>query len=60
LPKTYIDVRAVESFRDEAITLPNASPKPGVSVDLHLRGGASMVSGRRSARSGVAGRQRGL
>ena len=38
LPQTYIDVGAVESFRDEAITYAQRLSEAGVSVDLHLWG----------------------
>jgi acetyl esterase/lipase len=39
LPKTYIDVGSVESFRDEAIIHAQRLSEAGVSVDFHLWGG---------------------
>ena len=40
LPRTYIDVGSVESFRDEAIIYAQRLSEAGVSVDFHLWGGA--------------------
>jgi acetyl esterase/lipase len=40
LPKTYIDVGSVESFRDEAIIYAQRLSEAGISVDFHLWGGA--------------------
>jgi acetyl esterase/lipase len=39
LPKTYIDVGSVESFRDEAIIYAQRLSEAGVSVDFHMWGG---------------------
>ena len=39
LPRTYIDVGSVESFRDEALVYAQRLSEAGVSVDLHLWGG---------------------
>ena len=39
LPRSYVDVGTVESFRDEAITYAQRLAQAGVNVDLHLWGG---------------------
>lgn len=39
LPRTYIDVGSVESFRDEAIDYAQRLSQAGVNVDFHLWGG---------------------
>lgn len=39
LPRTYIDVGSVESFRDEAIDYVQRLSQAGVNVDFHLWGG---------------------
>lgn len=39
LPRTYIDVGSVETFRDEALTYAGRLCEAGVLVDLHLWGG---------------------
>jgi acetyl esterase/lipase len=39
LPRTYIDIGSVESFRDEALTYARRLSEAGVSVDLHMWGG---------------------
>ena len=39
LPRTYIDVGSVESFRDEALTYARRLSEAGVSVDLHMYAG---------------------
>lgn len=39
LPKTFIDVGSVESFRDEAITYAQRLSKAGVDVTFHMWGG---------------------
>ena len=39
LPKTYIDVGSVESFRDEAIIYAQRLSEAGIGVDFHLWGG---------------------
>lgn len=39
LPRTFIDVGSVESFRDEAIDYAQRLSQAGVSVDLHVWGG---------------------
>jgi acetyl esterase/lipase len=40
LPRTYLDVGSVESFRDEVLTYASRLCEAGVSVDLHMWGGA--------------------
>ena len=39
LPRTYIDIGSVESFRDEVLTYARRLSEAGVSVDLHMWGG---------------------
>lgn len=39
LPRTYIDVGSVETFRDEILTYARRLSEAGVSVDLHMWGG---------------------
>ena len=39
LPRSYVDVGTVESFRDEAITYAMRLAQAGVNVDLHVWGG---------------------
>ncbi|NMO00409.1 alpha/beta hydrolase [Gordonia sp. TBRC 11910] len=39
LPRTFIDVGSVESFRDEAVDYAQRLSQAGVSVDLHMWGG---------------------
>ncbi|WP_410874880.1 alpha/beta hydrolase [Nocardia sp. A7] len=39
LPRTFIDVGSVESFRDEAVEYAMRLSQAGVSVDLHVWGG---------------------
>ncbi|WP_067650475.1 alpha/beta hydrolase [Nocardia harenae] len=40
LPRTYIDVGAVETFRDPAIDYARRLSEAGIGVDLHVWGGA--------------------
>ncbi|WP_375400544.1 alpha/beta hydrolase [uncultured Amnibacterium sp.] len=40
LPRTYIDVASVETFRDEAIDYARRLSEHGVNVDFHMWGGA--------------------
>jgi acetyl esterase/lipase len=40
LPRTYIDTGSVEVFRDEAVDYATRLSQAGVSVDLHMWGGA--------------------
>ena len=40
LPRTYIDVGSVDTFRDEALTYAGRLSEAGVLVDLHMWGGA--------------------
>ena len=40
LPSTFIDVGAVESFRDEALTYAQRLAPAGVDVSFHMWGGA--------------------
>ncbi len=40
LPRTYLDVGTVETFRDEVIEFAQRLCEAGVGVDLHLWGGA--------------------
>lgn len=39
LPRTYLDVGSVETFRDEVLAYAQRLSQAGVSVDLHLWGG---------------------
>ena len=39
LPRTYIDIGSVDSFRDEVLTYASRLSQAGVSVDLHMWGG---------------------
>ena len=40
LPRTYIDVGSVDTFRDEVLTYAGRLSEAGVVVDLHMWGGA--------------------
>ena len=61
LPRSYVDVGTVESFRDEAITYAQRLAQAGVNVDLHLWGGGfhgfRPDGAARGGQPGRAGRQ---
>ncbi|MER6214175.1 alpha/beta hydrolase [Streptomyces sp. NPDC001674] len=54
LPRTYIDVGSAESFRDEVLAYARRLSEGGVSVDLHMWGGAFHGFDRMAAHAAVS------
>ncbi|MFJ8209834.1 alpha/beta hydrolase [Streptomyces sp. NPDC096033] len=54
LPRTYIDVGSVESFRDEVLTYARRLSEGGVSVDLHMWGGGFHGFDRMAAHAAIS------